>query len=561
MEKLKRILFIFLVVLMAASVVACGDNGSGRDSSKKQRKEREEEEEEEDRKKKKDKDKDEEDSEETEEESAKEDSGEEKSGESASEEVLPLEKEELSKEELSKIEALLSGDDNGFLADTFARPEEINWDTVLYNGAGIGLTLTEEEKQSIADFTGYDPEAPVTAVLLSDVEKFAKEKTGVDYSEARLPLFFEFGALDNADIRYTHPEYDYKLPFTILEGYALGDDVYVTYRFEGAAADGLYDQPDYILHMKKAGDTYLYYSNLPADATPPKNLVDIVYYRTKAEAEKAGADEVVDTTETPSDDPMAWIWAVMEAGEDVRIIVDRQTDEGMGDYMRMESVFMPGENICNLELKKGEKAAVKVNNSWSPYMRAAVTHIDDEGVFYGDFLFGSELGLHRDDDNGPLPTYIMGYNCEDEGRNPDFKTEKGLYDYLQGDWIWLNPDTGKPEAYITIGEGLTAMLTNEENSYELRLEPDRREAKENELPDIISFYTSEEGFSDITGFQTSGGYSLGDYSMDGIQMDGEQQLTLFQENNGDGILNYILPGTDNYTYNFTFTRYKGATRQ
>ena len=51
---------------------------------------------------------------------------------------------ELSRREIRQLNEDFNMDDVGFYVCTYARPEEIDWNQVVYNGAGMGLDLEDE---------------------------------------------------------------------------------------------------------------------------------------------------------------------------------------------------------------------------------------------------------------------------------------------------------------------------------------------------------------------------------------------------------------------------------
>ena len=132
---------------------------------------------------------------------------------------------ELTEQEVKKLQYSVRATDNGFFACTYYRPEEIDWQTVLQGGAGMRVTLSDDqiawiregmradrvlearekalmrgEIDDVPEDGGYDPEEPfteeelalsssnVTALTLRSIQNFAKSRTGLEYSEARKPL-------------------------------------------------------------------------------------------------------------------------------------------------------------------------------------------------------------------------------------------------------------------------------------------------------------------------------------------------------------------------------------
>ena len=480
-----------------------------------------------------------------------------------SEEQAPPEERELTKEELGKLEDLLSGDDNGFLMEEFDRPEEIDWNTVLYTGAGLALRPTADLLSYAKDLAPNGRIDDLVALTLSDVEQFVLDKTDTPYIDARKPLSYDWERFPGEEILFSFPEYIYSVPFTITKGVCIGDDWYITYQTEGAAADGPFDIPGYVLHVKQDGDRLYYLSNLRSDKVPPKPLLNITFCKTKKEAEQEAPGKLCDTKEKVNDEPSSWAWAILEAREDqVNVSLDRFYEDGtLADIMRMEGVFYPGENILSATLDKGEKYAVKVNLAWVPDMRLSATEADDTGVFFGTYFFGQENGIQRQDEDGlQLPTYLTGFCCEDEGKRADYQTEMGLYHFLADEgWVYLDPATNKPAAFFRFEDLSTFYLTTEEDAFEFSVFADRLNAKEQDPPDLLCFSSAVEALPEgVPDTCFPDPYRLGDYLIETKQSGGEQSLTLTQANNGEGILSYLIPGADEHTYQFTFVRYQGA---
>ncbi|MBP5264016.1 MAG: hypothetical protein J6Z33_06550, partial [Lachnospiraceae bacterium] len=94
---------------------------------------------------------------------------------------------ELTEQEVKKLQYSVRATDNGFFACTYYRPEEIDWQTVLQGGAGMRVTLSDDQIAQIREGMrasrvlearekalmrgdivdgpeddGYDPEEPFT---------------------------------------------------------------------------------------------------------------------------------------------------------------------------------------------------------------------------------------------------------------------------------------------------------------------------------------------------------------------------------------------------------------
>ncbi|MBO4360410.1 MAG: hypothetical protein J5822_05985, partial [Eubacteriaceae bacterium] len=301
---------------------------------------------------------------------------------------------------------------------------------------------------------------------------------------------------------------------------------------------------------------WLFRSNLPLDATPPVDLLDIRYVETEAEAKALGAKDFYQVTQLPSDEPYDWCWAVLTAKEDdVRFIVDRLRAETDMEHILSSSfgLILPGENVASGVLAKGESVALWVNRPWHPRVRVSAS----KGAFFGDFVFGEDNYLHLDD---TVTRYVIGHDDDGEGRGTTWNSEVDMVNFLSnGAWEYRNELTGETLAGIRFEEYRTMVVDNGSDYYRIFLQYGRVWNGEDEAPDLLQMtkYYSDDSCWDAHAYIFSQ-ENLGDYLISAIQLDGEQILTLRQANNGDGILNYILPQADSSQHEFTFHRYIGT---
>jgi len=185
----------------------------------------------------------------------------------------------LTQAELEELYASLPPEQRGFFLCTYDRPEEIDWNEVLYDGAGLSVELTEEQ---LDDYTYYNGEVigALEAIPVKALEEFVWYKTWTRYDATRNPLFPDWYWLDDGDkgiycfdhgdsnmqpIEFTAGTvdeygYEYKLYYTRAYDYK-------TYRS---------DRP-FVLTASVVDGNWRYISNVPADAPEPLPLLEMDY--------------------------------------------------------------------------------------------------------------------------------------------------------------------------------------------------------------------------------------------------------------------------------------------
>ena len=456
----------------------------------------------------------------------------------------------LEQDELDVLSDALDWSINGSFVTTYSRPEEIDWNEVFYNGAGMARKPSESELAEYENFCG----PAMTSLVCIDrenIESFVREKTGIEYSAARHPL--QWYVTDSGLYMTQHGDTNARqIRFT--EGTAAGNEYrlvfpgtdYVNYRFER----------DFVVSVRIEEGRWLFRSNLPLDAPSPIDLLDIRYVETDAEAVELGAEYFYKVQQLPSDEPYGWCWAVLTAKEDgVRFAVDRLRAETDMEQILSDSfgLILPGENVASGILKKGESVAVWVNRPWHPRVRVSAS----KGAFSGDYIFGEDNWLHLDDS---VVRYVIGHDCDGEGRGTNWSGEVDLVNFLSnGAWEYKNELTGETLAGIRFEEYRSMVVDNGSEYYRIFLEYDRIYTSADDAPDLLKmkkYFTDDSCWDEHSFIFSQDG--LGDYLISAIQLDGEQILTLQQANNGDGILNYILPQADSSQHEFTFHRYIGT---
>ena len=441
---------------------------------------------------------------------------------------LPMTEEEFEAVAASREEGTV-----GFLTHSYARPEEIHWHEVCYDGAGITSELTEELREMYENSTGWPIELDVEVIRGEDLARFAEEKTGVPYALARRPLSWDWW-------------YDYETDTYIWQH---GDTNAFGVEFTGGLRAGdwyklWYWGSDYEhynfsccmeLTFRLVDGKWQFYSNLPVSSAPAATLADIEFYDTRDQAEAAGADAFIDVEEWDWDEP-DWCWAVVTSRFDgLRLSVDRNDydADGMG-MMYSDDVRVPTIHLDGAVLDRGEKLAVKVNRAWYPDIRVAA---QKDGL-WGEFWFDEENGLHLWDEEGNrYPAYILGHDDSAEGWGPDYESEEGLANFLCGNWIYYNEAGDAIEAVFTFKDYRALSIAVGERLFEIFLTYDTWE--DSWVPNMLQMekYDPEESWGgSLEMFERS----LGDYLIEAEQLPNEQQLTLNQLNNGDGFLSYIF---------------------
>ena len=462
----------------------------------------------------------------------------------------PEERRKLTQKELDRLTESLDYSENGFFVTSYSRPEEIRWDEVFYNGAGIAVEPTDKQ---LAEYVKYEGEVMTSMVCVpfADAEEFVRAHTGTEYAAARRPLTWY---LAEGDLFMTQHGDTNMQPIRFVAGFVQGNEYELFYtRSDGENYMG---ERTFLLRARIEDGVWLYLSNWPADSEMPLTLLDIRYAEDKDEARALGASEFVAAEQLDSDDPTCWRWAVLTAAEDdVRYTVDREAlDSWMEEILDMEyQTRIPGDNICSGVLQKGESVAVWVNTPWYPRIRVMAT----KDLYYGEFWFGEDNWLHLDPAE---PRYVTGHDWDGEGKGCGYETETELANFLMnGVWVYLDPETCEVTAGVHFLDYRGMEIFDGENFYAIRIEYDHLETDEDEAPDLLCLekaFHVDPNWDVLPSWYTWN--ELGDYTISAVQMDGEQILTLHQANNGEAALGYLFPDAGENQHDFILTRYTGT---
>ena len=517
------------------------------------------------------------------------------------------EERELTEQELRKLQWSVRGTDNGFFVAQYYRPEEIDWQIVLQGGAGMGVTLSDEqvavirerlrterveEKLRKAELRGEDlyanledgeelPEEPfteeelalnasqITALTQRSVQNYVKSRTGLDYSEMRKPL--EWQALDR-NLIYCIPGEITTMRVEFLSGTVCGNFYEIYYRKAGWARE---KKAEYVMRVEIEKGKWHFISNLPVNQAEPTTLAQIDFYSSRELARLQEPVELIDVPELPVaeyddeeitdskkkvvKDPV-YYWAVITAQQDdTQVAVERVYNGDVISQRMLEArSYVPGESIQTVTLQAGERVAVKVSLDDVPKLRVKVT---SKGYF-GVYAFGSENRLKRFTKEGtPLSTYVSGRNYAGEHLGPQYSSETELLKFLEGTWLFYDGQMGDYTATVTFSGKGQITLETIVDCYKMeifgydRLYTDSR----SDPPDVIKIKTTdEETLEYFTKYYPSLLKKVGEYRVRAVQKDGVQLLFLSLENKGKDGLSFLLPGADPLADEIVLYRFIGA---
>lgn len=192
---------------------------------------------------------------------------------SAAEEQISADVEEVSAvaltdDELQALTALFDTPAyNGFLEKPFSSPEDISWDAVLRNGAGLTVQdVSEEEVSSYLDATGQKKlYGDLFVIRKSDLAEYIRKYTGTDFIPGEKDLAWDYIA--ERDSFYTlHWAGEY-IAFTCVSGEKAGNRYTLRFAISDERSAGIDPRShsgafaDRILTAVKSGDDYIMVSN------------------------------------------------------------------------------------------------------------------------------------------------------------------------------------------------------------------------------------------------------------------------------------------------------------
>ena len=516
---------------------------------------------------------------------------------------------ELTEQEVKKLQYSVRATDNGFFACTYYRPEEIDWQTVLQGGAGMRVTLSDDqiaqiregmrasrvlearekalmrgEIDDVPEDGGYDPEEPfteeelalsssnVTALTLRSIQNFVKSRTGLEYSEARKPLEWPIIA---KNLFYYVPGEINTVRVEFMKASVCGNVYEIYWR---KAVWSKEKKPEYVMRAEVEKGKWKFISNLPIDEVQPQTLASIDFYLSRTDAlvnwprewieipelpkEEEFEEEPASSKKKTKDEPVPYVAVITAEQDNCVISVDRVYT---GDEICMELAkkhsYVPGENLATVTLQKGEKIGINVTLEDVPKLRIKVT----SGAYYGDYAFGSENWLKRKTKEGvPLPTYVMGRDLAGERRGPEYHSEAELLRLLEGTWLFYDSTMGEYTAALEFTTKGNVTLKTVVETYKMeisgydRLYVDTR----SDPPDVIKLKsTDEETLELFTRYYPKLVRKVGDYRVRAVQKDGELMLMLSFENTGKDGLSALIPGADPLAEEIVLYRFTGTVAE
>ena len=527
------------------------------------------------------------------------------------------EERELTEQELKKLQWSIRSSDNGFFACLYDRPEEIDWEQVLYSGAGMNVALNEgqldiirealreeirlkREKEEelwyqylsansrfLEEQDGEDEEeqeqeeeievnltaANVTTLTLRSIQNFVKNRTGMEYSEARHPL--NWPSLTRNVFYFVH-EGNNRVTIRLISAKVKGNVYTLYYRRDNKRGA---TEPEYVMVVEREGNQWKFISNLSLNQTPPITMLDIDFYNNGEMARLQGTREMIAAYQEEMGEPSVQqpepkssqktagqqfkpYWAVITAREDNTVlhVENAYLGDDISTELAGEGYFIPADEIASITLQKGEKIGVRVALEDIPKYRVWASC----GDYYGEYAFGSENPLKRNEEDGtPKSTYVLGHNVDGEGRGTSYQSKEELLNFLKGTWVYYDSTMGDYTAKLCIGGENEIEISMPGLTYRLVISKwNRVYVDEKGAPDVVTFQTVDEATQElINQWYPAIKKRLGDYRLRAIQRDGMQILYLTPENAGVGCLNYLLPGADESMDEFVFYRFLGTQAQ
>lgn len=169
------------------------------------------------------------------------------------------ESEELDATKLNELEDLFNTNEyNGFLTYAFTNPSEINWDEVIFNGAGINKkNISQKEIDEFLKLTDSDElNTDLLAIDKNDLLTYMKEKAGVDRQDVNL---FELDWIisDKYNCLYAEHGDTNFIPVECIKGVKNGSEITLDFKPTNDEGYGVLDvNPDRIITIEETDTGY-----------------------------------------------------------------------------------------------------------------------------------------------------------------------------------------------------------------------------------------------------------------------------------------------------------------
>ena len=168
---------------------------------------------------------------------------------------------DLTEKEIGSFNKKFDSDYCGFALSDYHDPTQINWDEVLYNGAGISTSLSNKQIEEYLKQVGLEElYTDVTAVRGKDLREFVKRMTGSSYEDAEHPLSWDYLKKDDLYV-FMHGDTNYQ-PVEFVSGWDLGNDTYRLHYMIHAPGSN-FDSWPYKMTVRIKNDQWVFLSNLP----------------------------------------------------------------------------------------------------------------------------------------------------------------------------------------------------------------------------------------------------------------------------------------------------------
>ena len=277
-----------------------------------------------------------------------------------------------------------------------------------------------------------------------------------------------------------------------------------------------------------------------------KYLLDIGFYHSKEEAESENVIKTVNITQSEYTQPEMWYWSVLTALEDNTSV---RIEQGWGsDELDSESssadTFVATETLYTGVLNEGESIAANLYLGW--YGTIRVTVINDS--YFGSMLMGEDNWEYKvDEDDFPLPKYIIGKDYDMAGLGTGYTDEESFRSFIDGKWLCIDPETNNYVGTVTF-EDDTLRIAQLGESYDYAIRGVYDIDNSMGIPDILSLEINDDHTGDEVSrydFWFGPGYKPGGaYYVEAYQLYGSQILILSHSDAPD-TLSYLIKKMEN----------------